>query len=94
MGEDNPGSAAILQRGDRRRRFTPRVDFEAGDLIGKVAMVAAGHAVALVPGLLVAALPHGVAARRLCDGPIRTVYVSRLERVDPDSAARRPAGRL
>ncbi len=82
--EDNPGSAAILERATAAAGFTPRLDFEAGDLLGKVAMVAAGHAVALVPGLLVAALPEGVAACRLSDGPTRTVYASRVERVDPD----------
>lgn len=83
--EDDAGSAAVLQRAAAAVGFTPRVDLEAGDLMGKVALVTAGHAVALVPGLLVAALPPRVAARPLSDGPVRTVYVSRLERAEPDA---------
>lgn len=82
--EDNPGSAAVLQQATAAAGFAPRLDLEAGDLLGKVAMVAAGHAVALVPGLLVAALPPGVTAVRLTDGPTRTVYASRVTRSDPD----------
>lgn len=76
--EDNAGSATVLQRAAAAAGFTPRVDLEAGDLMGKVALVAAGHAVALVPGLLVPALPPGVAVRALADGPARTVYASRI----------------
>lgn len=82
--EDNAGSAAVLHRAASAAGFTPRLDLEAGDLMGKVALVAAGHAVALVPGLLVPALPTGVTACRLADGPVRTVYASRFERADPD----------
>lgn len=82
--EDNAGSGAVLQRAAAAAGFTPRVDLEAGDLLGKVALVAAGHAVALVPGLLAPALPTGVVVRELADGPVRTVYASRLERADPD----------
>lgn len=82
--EDNPGSAAVLRRATAVAGFDPRLDLEAGDLMGKVALVAGGHAVALVPGLLLPALPAGVVACRLTDGPVRTVYASRLERRDPD----------
>lgn len=83
--EDNPGSAAVLQRAAAAAGFTPRLDFEAGDLMGKVAMVVAGHAVALVPGLLLPALPPGVVAVRLADGPTRTVYASRMADRAPDA---------
>ncbi|GAA4371916.1 LysR family transcriptional regulator [Nocardioides caricicola] len=99
--EDNAGSAAVLQQAAAAAGFTPRIDLEAGDLLGKVALVAAGHAIALVPGLLVAALPPGVAVRRIADGPTRVVYASRVRRPDPDaalddlvSACRRVAGQM
>jgi DNA-binding transcriptional LysR family regulator len=74
----------VLRQATAVAGFTPRLDLEAGDLMGKVAMVAGGHAVALVPGLLLPALPPGVVACRLTDGLTRTVYASRVRRPDPD----------
>ena len=75
--EDNPGSERMLVQAAGRAGFEPRIQLDAGDLLGKVALVAAGLAVALVPGLLVPALPAGVAVRRLVDPPTRGVYVVR-----------------
>ncbi len=75
--EDNPGSERVLVQAAGRVGFEPRIELEAGDLIGKVALVAAGLAVALVPGLLVPALPAGVVVRRLVDPPTRGVYAVR-----------------
>lgn len=75
--EDNPGSERMLVQAAGRSGFEPRIQLEAGDLLGKVALVAAGLAVALVPGLLVPALPAGVAVRRLVEPPTRGVYVVR-----------------
>lgn len=75
--EDNPGSERVLVQAAARAGFEPRIGLEAGDLLGKVALVAAGLAVALVPGLLVPVLPAGVAARRLVDPPTRSVYAVR-----------------
>ncbi len=72
--EDNPGSERILVQAAGRWGFEPRIELVAGDLLGKVALVAAGLAVALVPGLLVPGLPAGVAVRRLVEAPTRTVY--------------------
>lgn len=75
--EDNPGSERILVRAAAAAGFEPRIGLEAGDLLGKVALVAAGLAVALVPGLLVPALPGGVVVRRIVDAPTRGVYAVR-----------------
>ncbi|WP_374458117.1 LysR family transcriptional regulator [Nocardioides sp.] len=75
--EDNPGSERILVQAATRAGFEPRIRLEAGDLLGKVALVAAGLGVALVPGLLVPALPAGVAVRRLVDPPTRGVHAVR-----------------
>ncbi len=72
--EDNPGSASLLRRHAARAGFEPRLDVDAVDLMGKVAMVAAGHAVALIPGLMRAALPAGVVAVELVDPPVRGLY--------------------
>ena len=54
--------------------FTPAIELEAGDLLGKVALVAAGLGVALIPSMLVPALRPDVAVRRLTDPPMRSVY--------------------
>jgi DNA-binding transcriptional LysR family regulator len=75
--EDNPGSERILVQAASRAGFEPRIGLEAGDLIGKVALVGAGLGVALAPGLLVPALPAGVAVRRLVDPPMRGVHAVR-----------------
>ncbi len=72
--EDNPGSERVLVQAAGRSDFEPRIELVAGDLLGKVALVAAGLAVALVPGMLTPALPPAVVVRRLADPPTRTVY--------------------
>jgi DNA-binding transcriptional LysR family regulator len=72
--EDNEGSAALLRTGAARAGFEPRLDLDAADLVGKAAMVAAGHAVALVPGVLRAALRRDVVAVSIADAPTRGIY--------------------
>ncbi|WP_436698553.1 LysR family transcriptional regulator [Nocardioides sp. BYT-33-1] len=74
--EDNDGSAALLRAAAARAGFAPRIDLAAADLAGKVALVAAGHAVALVPGLLVPALRRDVVAVPVADAPTRRIYAS------------------
>lgn len=74
--EDNDGSAALLRAAAARAGFTPRIDLAAADLVGKVALVAAGHAVALVPGLLVPALRRDVVAVGVAGAPTRGLYAS------------------
>lgn len=81
--EDNLGSAALLRRHAARADFDPRLDVDAVDLLGKIAMVAAGHAVALVPGLIVASLPRDVIAVRLADPPTRGLYALLPSTADP-----------
>ena len=54
--------------------FEPRLEMEAGDLAGKVALVAAGQAVALVPRLMLGSVPEQVVVRRLVDPPTRSVF--------------------
>lgn len=72
--EDNEGSEALLRTAAARAGFQPRIELTAADLTGKAAMVAAGHAVALVPGLLRRALRRDVVALALEDPPTRGVY--------------------
>lgn len=72
--EDHPGSAAVLAHAAAKAGFTPRVELDAGDLMGKVALVATGHAVALIPSLLLPGLRADVVVRRLKDPPLRRVY--------------------
>ncbi|MFC5728719.1 MULTISPECIES: LysR family transcriptional regulator [Nocardioides] len=74
--EDNEGSAALLRTAAARAGFEPRIDLAAADLTGKTAMVAAGHAVALVPGVLAPALRRDVVAVSLADPPTRGIYAS------------------
>ncbi|MBJ7358271.1 LysR family transcriptional regulator [Nocardioides sp.] len=72
--EDNPGSERLLLSAAGRAGFEPRLEMEAGDLAGKVALVAAGQAVALVPRLMLGSVPDRVAVRRLADPPTRSVF--------------------
>jgi DNA-binding transcriptional LysR family regulator len=72
--EDNPGSERLLVSAAGRAGFEPRIDMEAGDLAGKVALVAAGQAVALVPRLMLGSVPEQVVVRRLADPPTRSVF--------------------
>jgi DNA-binding transcriptional LysR family regulator len=72
--EDNPGSERLLVSAAARAGFEPRLDMEAGDLAGKLALVAAGQAVALVPRLMLGSVPDLVVVRRLVDPPTRSVF--------------------
>lgn len=74
--EDNEGSAALLRSAAARAGFAPRIDLAAADLAGKTALVAAGHAVALVPGLLVPALRRDVVAVTVEGAPTRGIYAT------------------
>lgn len=74
--EDNEGSAALLRTAGAAAGFAPRIELAAADLAGKVALVAAGHAVALVPGLLVPALRRDVVAVAVPDAPRRTILAT------------------
>ncbi|MBU2696890.1 LysR family transcriptional regulator [Pimelobacter sp. 30-1] len=85
--EDNEGSAALLRSAAARAGFEPRVDLTAADLAGKTALVAAGHAVALVPGLLVPALRRDVVAVEVRDAPRRGIFAAVAATPDPPAAA-------
>ncbi len=81
--EDNAGSATVLVQAAAAAGFTPDLELEAGDLLGKTALVAAGHAVALVPAMLIPALRPDVSVRRLAAPPRRTVYAVVRRGPDP-----------
>ncbi|MFJ4687471.1 LysR family transcriptional regulator [Streptomyces sp. NPDC088789] len=72
--EDNDGSAALLRRHAARAGVTARIDLVAADLPGKTALVATGHAIALIPGSLTPALRTDVTTVRLVDPPTRGIY--------------------
>jgi DNA-binding transcriptional LysR family regulator len=72
--EDNEGSAALLRQHAARAGVTVRIDLRAADLPGKVALVATGHAIALVPGVLISALRADVTTVGLIDPPTRGIY--------------------
>jgi DNA-binding transcriptional LysR family regulator len=84
--EDNQGSAALLLQYAARAGFVARVDLdeaslpEALPIFGKLALVAAGHAVALVPSSLGPALRPDVRLLSLADPPRRGI--SALTRAD------------
>lgn len=84
--EDNDGSAALLRRHAARAGVTARIDLTAADLLGKMALVATGHAIALIPGVLTWALRAEVTTAVLVDPPARGVYTLR-PRGDPHPAA-------
>lgn len=71
--DDNEGSAALLRQHATRHGIEARIDLIAADLPSKVALVATGHAVALVPSSLVQALRPDVAAVPLADAPGRGI---------------------
>lgn len=85
--EDNEGSAALLRSAAARAGFEPRIELAAADLAGKTALVAAGHAVALVPGLLVPALRRDVVAVEVRDAPRRGIFATVAATPDPPAAA-------
>jgi DNA-binding transcriptional LysR family regulator len=72
--EDNEGSAALLRQHAARAGITARIDLNAADLPGKVALVATGHAIALIPGVLAPALRADVTTLALVNPPTRGVY--------------------
>jgi DNA-binding transcriptional LysR family regulator len=72
--EDNDGSAALLRASAGRAGFDARIERSAADLMGKMALVAAGHAVALFPGVLAPSLRSDVVPVTLDDPPRRGIY--------------------
>ncbi|GEK01057.1 LysR family transcriptional regulator [Streptomyces sp. 1-11] len=84
--EDNDGSAALLRQHAARAGVGVRIDLAAADLPGKLALVATGHAIALVPGVLTCALRADVTAVPLVDPPARGIYAITPRR-DPHRAA-------
>ncbi|MEU7096778.1 LysR family transcriptional regulator [Streptomyces longwoodensis] len=72
--EDNDGSAALLRRHAARAGVDARIDLTAADLPGKLALVATGHAIALIPGVLTRALRADVTTVGLVDPPGRGIY--------------------
>ncbi|WP_424639562.1 LysR family transcriptional regulator [Embleya sp. AB8] len=85
--EDNDGSAALLRQHAARAGVTARIDLTAADLVGKVALVATGHAIALVPGVLASALRADVTTVALVDPPTRGIYTLTPRRDPHPSAA-------
>ncbi|WP_206506639.1 LysR family transcriptional regulator [Streptomyces chrestomyceticus] len=72
--EDNDGSAALLRQHAARAGASVRIDLTAADLPGKLALVATGHAIALIPGVLTSALRADVTTVGLVDPPSRGIY--------------------
>ncbi|QKW07833.1 LysR family transcriptional regulator [Streptomyces sp. NA04227] len=85
--EDNDGSAALLRRHAARAGVTARIDLAAADLLGKTALVATGHAVALIPGALTPALRADVTTVPLVDPPTRGIHALTPRRDPHPSAA-------
>ncbi|MEV5885035.1 LysR family transcriptional regulator [Streptomyces sp. NPDC052020] len=84
--EDNDGSAALLRQHAARAGVTARIDLTAADLLGKMALVATGHAIALIPGVLTRALRADVTTVALVDPPARGIYTI-MRRRDPHPSA-------
>ncbi|MFE9664654.1 LysR substrate-binding domain-containing protein [Streptomyces sp. NPDC005955] len=84
--EDNDGSAALLRQHAARAGVSARIDLAAADLLGKLALVASGHAIALIPGTLTRALRSDVSTVDLVDPPTRGIYTITPDR-DPHPAA-------
>ncbi|CAM5368458.1 hypothetical protein STENM223S_07724 [Streptomyces tendae] len=72
--EDNDGSAALLHQHAARAGVGARIDLTAADLPGQLALVATGHAIALIPGVLARALRTDVTTVALVDPPARGIY--------------------
>ncbi|MEW2624132.1 LysR family transcriptional regulator [Streptomyces sp. NPDC048106] len=85
--EDNDGSAALLRQHAARAGTSARIDLTAADLPGKLALVATGHAIALVPGVLKRALRADVTTVDLADPPTRGIYTITPRRDPHPSAA-------
>ncbi|MGC4750056.1 LysR family transcriptional regulator [Micromonospora sp. DT201] len=84
--EDNDGSAALLRQHAARAGVTTHIDLTAADLPGKVALVATGHAIALIPGVLTCALRTDVTTVTLVDPPTRGIYMITPRRAPHPSA--------
>lgn len=84
--EDNDGSAALLRQHAARAGVSARIDLTAADLHGKLALVATGHAIALIPGVLTCALRTDVTTVGLVDPPTRGIYTITARR-DPHPRA-------
>ncbi|MFE7277298.1 LysR family transcriptional regulator [Streptomyces sp. NPDC057623] len=84
--EDNDGSAALLRQHAARAGVSARIDLTAADLPGKLALVATGHAIALIPGVLTRALRADVTTVALIDPPSRGIYTL-TPRHDPHPSA-------
>ncbi|NGM14087.1 LysR family transcriptional regulator [Verrucosispora sp. CWR15] len=84
--EDNDGSAALLRQHAARAGVATRIDLTAADLPGKIALVATGHAIALIPGILTCALRTDVTTVTLVDPPTRGIYMITPRR-DPHPSA-------
>lgn len=78
--EDNEGSAALLRQHAARAGVTARIDLNAADLPGKIALVATGHAIALTPSVMASTLRADVTTLRLFDPPTRGIYSVRPRR--------------
>ncbi|MGA5895407.1 LysR family transcriptional regulator [Streptomyces venetus] len=91
--EDNDGSAALLRQHAARAGVSVRIDLSAADLPGKLALVATGHAIALIPGVLTCALRTDVTTVRLVDPPTRGIYTITPRR-DPHRCAQTLHDRL
>ncbi|MDT9692792.1 LysR family transcriptional regulator [Streptomyces sp. P9(2023)] len=85
--EDNDGSAALLRQHAARAGVSARIDLTAADLLGKLALVATGHAIALIPGVLTCALRTDVTTVALVDPPTRGIYTMTPRRDPHPSAA-------
>jgi len=84
--EDNEGSAALLRQSAGRAGFDARIERTAADLLGKMALVAAGHAVALVPGVMASSMRRDVVAVALKDPPRRGIYAITRTGAEPHPA--------
>lgn len=73
--EDNSGSEAILRRLATTTGASLTIDMTATDLLTKTGLVAAGHGVALVPGLLVDSLRPDLRALGITPAAKRGVYL-------------------
>lgn len=85
--EDNDGSAALLRQYADRAGVTARIELAAADLPGKTALVATGHAIALIPGLLAGTLRPDVTTISLNDPPTRGIYAITPRRAPHPRAA-------
>lgn len=85
--EDNDGSGTLLRRSAARAGFDARIERTAADLMGKMALVATGHAVALVPGVLAPSVRRDVVPVALVDPPRRGIYAITQSSREPHPAA-------